>query len=171
MVSQSLRVAGNVFDQDIVRYVRHKENLLIGDRTAEEAKRVVGAAVLKNGEENLSMEIRGRDLINGMPKTVEITTQDMVIALKDSLDKIADGVRKVLEQAPPELVSDVIQRGIVITGGGAKLRNLDVLLGSVTSIPVFVAENSEDCVVIGTGKALEMSHVLEDARNKVSWRR
>ncbi len=171
VVSQSLRVAGNVFDQDIVRYVRHKENLLIGDRTAEEAKRVVGSAVLKNGEENLSMEIRGRDLINGMPKTVEITTQDIVVALKDSLDKIADGVRKVLEQAPPELVSDVIQRGIVVTGGGAKLRNLDVLLGSVTSIPVFIAENSEDCVVIGTGKALEMSHVLEDARNKVSWRR
>lgn len=171
VVSQSLRVAGNVFDQDIVRYVRHKENLLIGDRTAEEAKRVVGAAMLKGGDDNLTIDIRGRDLINGMPKTVEITTQDIAVALKESLEKIADGVRKVLEQAPPELISDVIERGIIITGGGAKLRNLDVLLRNVTSIPVFVADHPEDCVVIGTGKALEMSHVLEDARNKVSWRR
>jgi rod shape-determining protein MreB and related proteins len=171
VVSQSLRVAGNVFDQDIVRFVRHKENLLIGDRTAEEAKRLVGAATILGGEENRTMEIRGRDLINGMPRSVEISTEDVVTALKESLERIAEGVRRVLEQAPPELISDVIERGIVVTGGGAMLKNLDTLLRKITSIPVAIAENAQDCVVIGTGKALEMAHVLEDARNKVSWRK
>jgi rod shape-determining protein MreB and related proteins len=171
VVSHSLRVAGNVFDQDIVRFIRHKENLLIGDRTAEEAKREVGAATILGGEENRVMEIRGRDLINGMPRSVEISTEDVVTALKESLERIAEGVRRVLEQAPPELISDVIERGIVVTGGGAMLRNLDVLLRKITSIPVAIAENAQDCVVIGTGKALEMAHVLEDARNKVSWRK
>jgi rod shape-determining protein MreB and related proteins len=171
VVSHSLRVAGNVFDQDIVRYIRHKENLLIGDRTAEEAKREVGAATILGGEENRTMEIRGRDLINGMPRSVEISTEDVVTALKESLERIAEGVRRVLEQAPPELISDVIERGIVVTGGGALLQNLDVLLRKITSIPVAIAENAQDCVVIGTGKALEMSHVLEDVRNKVSWRK
>ncbi|MGL4608454.1 MAG: rod shape-determining protein [Trueperaceae bacterium] len=171
VVSQSLRVAGNVFDQDIVRFVRHKENLLIGDRTAEEAKRTVGAATLLSGEENRVMEIRGRDLINGMPRSVEISTEDVVTALKESLERIAEGVRRVLEQAPPELISDVIERGIVVTGGGAMLKNLDVLFRKITSIPVAIADNPQDCVVIGTGKALEMAHVLEDARNKTSWRK
>jgi rod shape-determining protein MreB and related proteins len=171
VVSQSLRVAGNVFDQDIVRFIRHKENLLIGDRTAEEAKRTVGAATILGGEENRVMEIRGRDLINGMPRAVEISTEDVVTALKESLERIAEGVRRVLEQAPPELISDVIERGIVVTGGGALLQNLDVLFRKITSIPVAIAENAQDCVVIGTGKALDMAHVLEDARNKVSWRK
>jgi rod shape-determining protein MreB and related proteins len=171
VVSQSLRVAGNVFDQDIVRFIRHKENLLIGDRTAEEAKRTVGAATILGGEENRVMEIRGRDLINGMPRAVEISTEDIVTALKESLERIAEGVRRVLEQAPPELISDVIERGIVVTGGGALLQNLDVLFRKITSIPVAIAESAQDCVVIGTGKALDMAHVLEDARNKVSWRK
>jgi rod shape-determining protein MreB len=171
VVSQSLRVAGNVFDQDIVRFIRHKENLLIGDRTAEEAKRTIGAATILGGEENRTMEIRGRDLINGMPRAVEISTEDVVTALKESLERIAEGVRRVLEQAPPELISDVIERGIVVTGGGALLQNLDVLLRKITSIPVAIAESAQDCVVIGTGKALDMAHVLEDARNKVSWRK
>jgi rod shape-determining protein MreB and related proteins len=171
VVSQSLRVAGNVFDQDIVRFIRHKENLLIGDRTAEEAKRTIGAATILGGEENRVMEIRGRDLINGMPRAVEISTEDVVTALKESLERIAEGVRRVLEQAPPELISDVIERGIVVTGGGALLQNLDVLLRKITSIPVAIAESAQDCVVMGTGKALDMAHVLEDARNKVSWRK
>ena len=171
VVSQSLRVAGNVFDQDIVRFIRHKENLLIGDRTAEEAKRTIGAATILGGEENRVMEIRGRDLINGMPRAVEISTEDVVTALKESLERIAEGVSRVLEQAPPELISDVIERGIVVTGGGALLQNLDVLLRKITSIPVAIAESAQDCVVMGTGKALDMAHVLEDARNKVSWRK
>ena len=165
VVSESLRTAGNHFDQEIIRYVKQKENLLIGDRTAEEIKRTVGAALVQNADENQSIEVRGRNMIDGMPKTVSVSTEDVIEALKDSLEKIGAGVRKVLEQAPPELISDVIERGIVMTGGGAQLRNLDVFLTQLTSIPVAIADNPEDCVVIGTSKALDMTHVLEDAAN------
>lgn len=166
VVSESLRIAGNHFDRDIMAFVKAKHNLLIGDRTAEEIKRTVGAAMLTTGDEVVEMEVRGRDLIDGMPKTVVVSTEDVVAALRDSLDKIAVGVRKVLEQAPPELVSDVIERGIVLIGGGSQLRALDQFLQRITSIPVAVAERPVDCVVIGTSKALDMAHLLQDARNK-----
>ena len=165
VVSESLRVAGNHFDQEIVRYVRQKDNLLIGDRTAEAIKRTVGAATLQEGESE-TMEVRGRDLINGMPRTVTVNTEDVVAALKDSLQKLADGVRKVLEQGPPELISDVIERGIVMTGGGAKLKHLDTYFRQTTNIPVAIADEPQDCVVLGTSMALEMSSVLPDARAK-----
>ncbi|MEJ2668419.1 MAG: rod shape-determining protein [Deinococcales bacterium] len=161
VVSESLRIAGNTFDRDLMAFVKAQHNLLIGDRTAEEIKRTVGAAVVTGQEDDRSMEVRGRDLIDGMPKSVTITTEDVVRSLNGSLDKIAAGVRKVLEQAPPELVSDVIERGIVMTGGGAKLRNLDAYLRRVTNVPVAMAETPEDCVVLGTAKALDMSHVLQ----------
>jgi len=164
VVSESLRIAGNTFDRDIMAYVKAKHNLLIGDRTAEEIKRTVGAAKVVSPEDDLTVEVRGRDLIDGMPKTVTVSTQDVVTALKPSLEKIAAGLRKVVEQAPPELVSDVIERGIVMTGGGALLRNLDAFLGGVTSIPVGVAPNAADCVVLGTAQALDMVHILRDAR-------
>ena len=170
VVSESVRVAGNVFDQDIVRYIRNKENLLIGERTAEEIKQKIGAAQLLPGEDNVSMEVRGRDLINGMPRSITVTTEDAVEALKSSISKIADAVRKVLEQAPPELISDVIERGIVITGGGALLKNLDTLLQRITNIPVFAAENAQDCVVLGTGQALDMLDALQDAKARPSLR-
>jgi rod shape-determining protein MreB len=147
-----------------MNFVKAQHNLLIGDRTAEEIKRTVGGAMLTQEDEGRTMEVRGRDLIDGMPKSVTISAEDAVSALRDSMDKIAAGVRRVLEQAPPELVSDVIDRGIIMTGGGAQLRHLDTYLTNVTSIPVMVAENPEDCVVIGTSKALDMAHVLQDAR-------
>ena len=140
-------------------------NLLIGDRTAEEIKRTIGGAMVPPGGEVTSMEVRGRDLIDGLPKTVEVNSEDVVIALRSSLEKIANGVRKVLEQSPPELVSDVIERGIVLTGGGAQLRGLDVYLQRITNIPVAVAPDPEDCVVIGTSRALDMAHLLQDARH------
>jgi rod shape-determining protein MreB len=165
VVSESLRIAGNTFDDTIMGYVKTQHNLLIGDRTAEEIKRTVGAARLPPGEENLVMEVRGRDLIDGMPKTIRISTEDVISSLRESLDKIAAGVRRVLENAPPELISDVIERGVVMTGGGAQLRHLDSFLQQITGIPVGVADHPEDCVVIGTAKALEMSHVLTDARD------
>ncbi len=165
VVAESLRNAGNHFDQEIVRYVRQKDNLLIGDRTAEAIKRTVGAATLQEGESE-TMEVRGRDLINGMPRTVTVNTEDVVAALKDSLQKLADGVRKVLEQGPPELISDVIERGIVMTGGGAKLKHLDTFFRQTTNIPVAIADEPQDCVVLGTSMALEMSSVLPDARAK-----
>lgn len=163
VVSESLRIAGNEFDESIIRYIRQKENLLIGDRTAEEVKRKVGAAVVRNADDNLNIEVRGRDLINGLPKSITVTTEDIVEALKEPIQKIADGVRRVLEQAPPELVSDVIDRGIIMTGGGSLLRNFDELLRQTTGIPVMVADNPMDSVALGTGQALDMIHVLRDA--------
>jgi rod shape-determining protein MreB len=163
VVSESLRIAGNEFDEAIIRFIRHKENLLIGDRTAEEVKMRVGAAMLAEGEESDEIEVRGRDLINGLPKTISVRTADTVEALEEPIQKIADGVRRVLELAPPELVSDVIDRGIIMTGGGSLLRNFDELLRRTTGIPVAVAENATDSVALGTGKALDMLHVLQDA--------
>ena len=163
VVSESLRIAGNEFDEALIRYIRHKENLLIGDRTAEMVKTKVGAAILPDGEADEEIEVRGRDLINGLPKTITVRTTDTVEALEEPVQKIADGVRRVLELAPPELVSDVIDRGIIMTGGGALLRNFDELLRRTTGIPVAVAENATDCVALGTGQALDMLHVLQDA--------
>jgi len=163
VVSESLRIAGNEFDESIIRYIRQKENLLIGDRTAEEVKRKVGAAMVRSADDNLDIEVRGRDLINGLPKSITVTTEDIVEALKEPIQKIADGVRRVLEQAPPELVSDVIDRGIIMTGGGSLLRNFDELLRQTTGIPVMIAENAMDSVALGTGQALDMIHVLRDA--------
>lgn len=163
VVSESLRIAGNEFDESIIRHIRHKENLLIGDRTAETIKTQVGAAMLRGPDDDVSMEVRGRDLINGLPKTITVTTRDVVEALREPLAKIADGVRRVLEQAPPELVSDVIDRGIIMTGGGALLRNFDELLRETTGIPVMVAEHAMETVALGTGQALDMIHVLQDA--------
>jgi rod shape-determining protein MreB len=162
VTAESLRVAGNVLDSDVIRFIRFKENLLIGDRTAEEIKRTVGAALIRSNEEVKQIEVRGRDLINGLPKTITVSTEDVVEALSGSLQKVADAVRRVLEQAPPELVADIIERGIVLTGGGALLKNFDVFLRNITGIPVAVAENPTDCVVIGTSKALEMVHLLQD---------
>ena len=163
VVSESLRIAGNEFDEAMIRFIRHKENLLIGDRTAEEVKMRVGAAMVRSPEDDRDIDVRGRDLINGLPKTIRVSTRDTVEALKEPIQKIADGVRRVLEQAPPELVSDVIDRGIIMTGGGSLLRNFDELLRQTTGIPVVVAENATDSVALGTGRALDMIHVLQDA--------
>jgi len=163
VVSESLRIAGNEFDESIIRYIRHKENLLIGERTAEEIKTKIGAAMQREDEEDRTLEVRGRDLINGLPKTITVRTSDTVEALEEPIQKIADGVRRVLEKAPPELVSDVIDRGIIMTGGGSLLANFDELLRRTTGIPVIVAENATDAVALGTGQALDMLHVLQDA--------
>lgn len=164
VVSDSLRIAGNTFDEEIVRFVKAQHNLLIGDRTAEQIKRDIGAATTVGDDENLSVEVRGRDLIDGMPKSIIITTHDVMTALESSLDKIAAGVRRVLEQAPPELVSDVIERGIVMTGGGAQLRRLDTFIQQGVNIPVAIAEHPSDAVVMGTAKALDMAHLLQEAK-------
>ena len=163
VVSESLRIAGNEMDESITRFIRHKENLLIGDRTAEEVKMKVGAAVIRGPDDIRDIEVRGRDLINGLPKTISVNTEDVTEALTEPLQKIADGVRRVLEMAPPELVSDVIDRGIIMTGGGSLLANFDELLRQTTGIPVAVADEAVDSVALGTGKALDMMRVLQDA--------
>ncbi|WP_424950520.1 rod shape-determining protein [Deinococcus sp.] len=156
VVSESLRVAGNEFDESIIRYVRRTHNVMIGERTAEEIKVKVGAATLLSDEDNLIAEVRGRDLINGLPKTISLESKDVVAALEEPVMKIVDGVKRVLEITPPELVSDIIDRGIVMTGGGSLLRNFDEMLRQATGIPVAVAENAIEAVAVGTGMALEM---------------
>ncbi|MCD6310158.1 MAG: rod shape-determining protein [Candidatus Eremiobacteraeota bacterium] len=151
VVSESIRVAGNKMDEAIVRYVRKNYNLMIGERTAEDIKIKIGSAYPL--EEALSMEIRGRDLINGLPKTIEITSEEVREALAEPVGAIVEAVKAVLEKTPPELAADIIDRGIVMTGGGSLLRGMDQLLSRVTGMPVQLADDPVSCVAIGTGKA------------------
>ncbi len=153
VLSESLRVAGDKLDEAIVRHIRNSYNLLIGEPTAEDIKLKIGSAFPL--EEELRMEVRGRDMVAGLPKTVQVTSEEIRDALSDPVRQIAEKLCAVLEETPPELASDIIERGIVLTGGGALLRGLDQLLQSVTDIPVRVAENALDCVAVGTGRALE----------------
>jgi rod shape-determining protein MreB len=150
VVSQSIRVAGNKLDEAIVRHIRRVYNLMIGERTSEEIKIKIGSAYRLESE--LAMEIRGRDLINGLPKTVKITSEEIREALSEPVQAIVEAVKTVLEKTPPELAADIIDRGVILTGGGALLRGLDILLGEVTGIPVIVAEDPMSCVAIGTGQ-------------------
>lgn len=154
VTSESVRVGGDAMDNAIISYIRKAYNLTIGERTAESIKVDIGTARVENGE-NESMEIRGRDLLTGLPKTIEITASEISESLKEAIQSIIDGVKKTLEQTPPELSSDVMERGIVLTGGGALLRNLDKVISDETNMPVFIAEEPLDCVAIGTGKALD----------------
>ncbi|HEY6486060.1 MAG TPA: rod shape-determining protein [Candidatus Cybelea sp.] len=149
VVSQSLRVAGNKMDEAIVRYIRRVYNLMIGERTAEEIKIKLGSAYKL--EQELAMEIRGRDLINGLPKTVKITSEEIREALSEPVGAIVEAVKSVLEKTPPELSADIIDRGIILTGGGALLRGFDKLLSEVTGVPAIVADDPLSCVAIGTG--------------------
>jgi rod shape-determining protein MreB len=157
--SESVRVAGDRLDDAIVAYIKRRYNLIVGERTAEEVKVSIGAAVPL--ERELKMEIRGRDQISGLPKTITVTSSDVTAAIQDSLATIVSVVRSVLERTPPELASDVIDRGIVLTGGGAMLRHIDVLLAQETGVPVHIAENPLDCVAIGAGVALEYLEVIK----------
>ncbi|MBV8081597.1 MAG: rod shape-determining protein, partial [Candidatus Eremiobacteraeota bacterium] len=154
VVSQSIRVAGNKLDEAIARHIRRVYNLMIGERTAEDIKLAIGSAYRLDPE--LTMEIRGRDLINGLPKTVTITSEEVREAMAEPLGSIIDAVKAVLEKTPPELAADVIDRGIVLTGGGALLRGLDSLLSEVTGVPVIVADDPMSCVVIGTGQHVRL---------------
>lgn len=153
VISRSVRVAGNKFDEAIMRHVRVAHNLMIGERTAEEIKIKIGSAYPLPQE--LRMEVRGRDLVEGLPKTVVIHSEEVRSALTEPINQIVEKVRSVLEETPPELASDIIERGIVLTGGGALLRGFDKLLSHATGIPVYVAEDPLSCVAIGTGRALE----------------
>jgi rod shape-determining protein MreB len=154
VVSQSLRVAGNKLDEAIIRHIRRVYNLMVGERTAEEIKITIGSAYRL--EEELTMEIRGRDLINGLPKTVKITSEEVREALSEPIASIVEAVKSVLEKTPPELAADIIDRGIILTGGGALLRGLDTLLAEVTGIPALIADDPLSCVVIGTGQRVRV---------------
>jgi len=140
-------------DEAIVRHVRNTYNLMIGEPTAEEIKIKIGSAYPLPQE--LKMDVRGRDLVAGLPKTVEVTSEEIRESLAEPVRQIAEKLCAVLEETPPELGSDVIERGITLTGGGALLRGLDKMLRATTDIPVRVADNALNCVAIGTGRALE----------------
>jgi rod shape-determining protein MreB len=161
VLSESLRVGGDKFDEAIIRYVKKEFNLAIGERTAEEIKIKVGT-VYPGGRDE-SMEARGRHLVTGLPYTITITSQHVYEALKDTVDTILALVRRILDICPPELASDIIDRGILLTGGGALLHGLDKLMAEHTMVPTHVAENCISCVAIGTGKALESLDVLSDS--------
>ncbi|PZR62486.1 MAG: rod shape-determining protein [Chloroflexi bacterium] len=153
VVSASVRVGGNKFDEAITNYIRRKYNLMIGDRTAEEVKIQVGSALPLDVP--LSIEVKGRDMIAGLPRTIPITSAEVTEAIELPMQQIIAAVRNVLEQTPPELSSDIIDKGMVMTGGGSLLRNFDTMLTQVTGIPCHVAENALNSVAVGTGRALE----------------
>ena len=146
-MSQSLRIGGNRFDEAIASYIRKKYNLMVGERTAEEVKIQIGTALPL--ERELQMEVRGRDLIAGLPRTIPITSSEVMEAIELPLQQLVTAVRQVLEQTPPELSSDIIDKGMVMSGGGALLRNFDRLLTQVTGVPCHVAENPLNCVAHG----------------------
>lgn len=153
VLSRSLRLGGNKMDEAIARHIKGKYSLMVGDRTAEEIKIKVGSVHPLQTE--LMMEVRGRDLLAGLPKTIEVTSEEIRSALIEPVGVIIEKVRSVLELTPPELSSDIIERGVMLTGGGALLRGLDKLLAIETNIPIHVAEDPLSCVALGTGQALE----------------
>lgn len=150
----SLRIGGDKFDDAIIRYIRREYNLLIGERTAEEVKIQIGTAFPAALERDRAMEVRGRDLLTGLPRTVRVTSQETWYALQEVLEAVVNAVKEVLEKTPPELASDILNNGIVMTGGGALLHGLDMLLSQQTNLPVHIADDPISCVALGTGKAL-----------------
>lgn len=168
VISNSLRIAGDELDQDIVNFVKRELNIAIGDTTAEQLKIQIGCATPLMTE--LSMEVRGRDLNNGLPINITVTSTQIQKAIENSLNEIMDIVKVTLEKTPPELASDIMEKGIVLTGGGALIRNLDKLLSERTRMPVYVAEDPLDCVVKGTGKTFEelekLKRVLVNSRKR-----
>jgi rod shape-determining protein MreB len=154
----SVRVGGNRIDEAIISYVKRKYNLMIGEQTAEEVKIKIGSALPL--EEELTMEVRGRDQVSGLPKTIRVTSGEVTEAIAEPLGAIVGVVRNVLEKTPPELSADVIDRGIVMTGGGALLRGFHQLLTKETGVPCYVADNPIACVALGAGKALESYEVI-----------
>lgn len=158
VTSSSLKIAGNRMDKDIIKYVKETYKLLIGDRTAEEMKKRIATAW--RGSRKDSMEVSGRDLVTGLPHTINMTSDETETAIHESLQDIVRACRTVLEQTPPELSADIVTRGIVLTGGGALLHGMDQLLMNELGIPVYVAENALKCVAEGTGIMLENLHLV-----------
>jgi len=159
VVASAVRVAGLKLDESITTYIRKKHNLMIGEQTAEDIKIQIGSALLM--EEELALEVRGRDQVAGLPRTIRVTSNEITEAIAEPLAAISGVVRSVLEKTPPELASDIIDRGMVLVGGGALLRNVDRFLTKETGVPCFVAENPMACVAIGAGRALEQLEMLK----------
>lgn len=157
VTAKSCRVAGDDFDEAIIEYIRKKHNVLIGERTAEEIKIKIGSAMSYDGEG--AMDVRGRDLLNGLPRNVEITSEDVREALSEPIAQILAAVRSTLEKTPPELLADIVDNGIMLTGGGALLREIDKLISKETKIPVHIAVDPMDCVAAGMGVCLEKGNI------------
>jgi len=168
VVSNSLRIAGDELDEDIINYIKREMGLAIGETTAEEIKMEIGCATPLMTE--LSMEVRGRDLTTGLPRNIVVTSSQIQEAMQDSINEIIEIVKITLEKTPPELASDIVEKGIVLAGGGALIKNLDKLLSQRIGMPVYIAENSLECLVRGTGKTLEdlerLKTVLINARRR-----
>ncbi len=160
MVDASTKVAGDKFDEAIIRYIRRRHNVLIGEQTAEELKINIGCAYPR--EEELTMEVRGRNIVTGMPAILTISSTEMLEALEEPVSLIFEAIHSVLEQTPPELMADLSQRGIVMTGGGSLLYGLDRMLATRVGIEVIVAEDPISCVAIGTGIALNIMDRFAD---------
>ena len=152
--SKSIRIAGDAFDNAIILYIKRELNLLIGERTAEDIKLTIGAAYPRSNDIE-RYEIRGRDIVDGLPKNIVITSTEILDSIKDPLGEIVEAIRLTLEKTPPELASDIMASGIILTGGGSLLYGLNDLISNVTGMPVYIAENPVDCVAIGTGIVLE----------------
>jgi len=163
VVRSSIKVAGDKFDEAITRYIRKKHKLMIGERTAEDLKINIGSAYKR--EKEVTMEIRGRDLVTGLPKNITVSSEEMREALSDTVNSIADCTHAVLEKTPPELAADIADKGIIMTGGGSLLNGLDKLIANVTKVPVYVAEEPVSCVALGTGKALEYLDKIDIGSN------
>lgn len=153
VAKRSLRVGGDKFDEAISRYIRREHNLMIGERTAEEIKMAVGAAI-PEGRPSATIDVRGRDLITGLPKTVKVDSQECFVALEESIEAIVVGVKEVLERTPPELASDILDKGIIMTGGGSLMYGFDQRMSRETGLPVSLAEDPISSVALGTGKVL-----------------
>ncbi len=164
VTSKSLRVAGDELDQAIINYIKKEYNLMIGERTAETIKMELGSAFRTDEEEKI-MDIKGRDLISGLPKTIEISEVQIREALKEPVASIIDSIKTTLEKTPPELSADIMDKGIMLAGGGALLRGLDLLINHETHMPVHIAESPLDCVALGAGKALEnIDSIIKEQR-------
>lgn len=157
--SASLKVAGDKMDEAIIRYVRREHNPLIGEKTGEELKKTIGTAHPSCRWQS-SMEVRGRDVVSGLPRTVKISAPEVFEALQEPLQQIVGAIREVLEKTPPELSADLVDKGMVLTGGGSLLAGIDTLLAEETGLPVYIAEDPVSCVALGTGKALAMMDIL-----------
>ena len=164
VVSTSIKIAGDKFDEAIVKYMRKKHSILIGERTAEEIKINIGSAFPRDTE--VTMDVRGRNLVSGLPETIKVSSEETLEALRESVAQIADAVHYVLEKTPPELSADISDKGILMTGGGSLLWGLDKLIAKRTGISVYIAEDAISCVAKGTGEALNSIKVLQRSTKK-----
>lgn len=166
--SESIKIAGDTFDEAIIKYIRRKYNILIGERTAEELKIKIGCVIKR--DKLLAMDIRGRSLVSGLPRTLQVTSDEMYEALSETAGTIVETVKNVLENTPPELVGDISSRGIILTGGGSLIYGMCSLIQNETGIKTIIADGAEECVALGTGKALDNINILQNYKGAASKR-